>query len=106
MEERVNEVGGSEGRPVTGRRGPRDAERPDPKGCRLPTGPDVGNLRDLLTPGEVRRWDFFHRTDLGTTSRLEEIHESGSTHQGSSRMRVTLMSGSEGAGDRRLSPAT
>ena len=63
------------------------AERPDPKGCRLPTGPDVGNLSDLLTLGEVRRWNLFHRTDLGTTSRLEEIHESGSTHQGSSRMR-------------------
>ena len=46
-----------------------------------------GNLGDLLTLGEVRRWDFFHRTDLGTTSRLEEIHESGSTHQGSSRKR-------------------
>jgi hypothetical protein len=63
------------------------AERPDPKGCRLPTGPDVGNLSDLLTLGDVRRWNSFHRTDLGTTSRLEEIHESGSTHQGSSRMR-------------------
>src|SRR5262249_17351792 len=35
------------------------AERPNPKGCRLPTGPDVGNLSDLLTLGEVRRWDLF-----------------------------------------------
>jgi hypothetical protein len=63
------------------------AERPNLKGCRLPTGPDVGNLSDLLTLGDVRRWNLFHRTDLGTTSRLEEIHTSGSTHQGSSRMR-------------------
>ena len=60
---------------------------PDPKGCRLPTGPDVGNLSDLLTLGEVRRWNLFHRTDLGTTSWSEEIHESGSTHQGLSRMK-------------------
>src|SRR3954465_10027789 len=28
-----------------------------------------------------------HRTDLGTTSRSEEIHESGSIHQGLSRMK-------------------
>src|SRR3954463_6016545 len=33
---------------------------PDPKGCRLPTGPASGTFDDLLTLGEVRRWNSFH----------------------------------------------
>ena len=110
MGQRVNEVGGSEGRPVTGRIGPPARRYPTRKGADFRLVLAVRDLSKAFTLGDVRRGSSSNRprdrrnprgpTSIGTRwRRMSSACKSGSTEPPRTRIgrgSRTLRSSSSG----------